>query len=140
MKTFSRYLFLTLTAVLMMTMSSCDDKEEVEFNLPGTWYTDQEIDYGAYTWGVGTVMSFNESHDGYIGAAGDSQHYLYFTWYWLNGYKYETTMVLQFRDGTTAYIEGAQASYRRFSGTWFNSLMDFEDGYNGTYFSMHRVD
>lgn len=139
MKTAGKYLIMTIAALLMITMSSCDDKDEIEYNLTGTWYTSQEIDYGVYTWGEGTVMSFNDNRDGTITAVGD-RNFLVFRWRWMSGYRYDTTMELRFTDGSYAYIEGADATYKSFSGTWYNSIEDFEDHVNGQYFRMRRAD
>lgn len=51
---------LFFLSVLFIGLTACDDQEETEYNLPGEWYTSEEIDFGAYTWGRGTVMTFNE--------------------------------------------------------------------------------
>lgn len=72
MKTFSKHLFILIATMMLFTMSSCDDKEELEYNLPGTWYTEEEIDFGADVWGSGTVMTFNQNHQGTIGTSTDS--------------------------------------------------------------------
>ena len=55
---------------------SCPVDNETEFNLPGEWYTNEEIDYGAYTWGRGTVMTFNARNQGTIGSIGDPNYLL----------------------------------------------------------------
>lgn len=137
MKTFSKHLFVLIATMMLFTMSSCDDKEELEYNLPGTWYTEEEIDFGADVWGSGTVMTFNQNHQGTIGTSTD---YLIFEWRWLTGYKYDTTMELHFiNDGSYAYIEGAEAGSRTFSGVWYNSYDDFVDGAYGQYFFMRRA-
>ena len=48
---------LLFLSVFIMGFTSCDDREDTEFNLPGEWYTSDEIDFGIYTWGRGTVMT-----------------------------------------------------------------------------------
>ena len=58
---------LLFLSVFIMGFTSCDDREDTEFNLPGEWYTSDEIDFGIYTWGRGTVMTFNERYQGTIG-------------------------------------------------------------------------
>ncbi len=136
MKKFSRYLLITFTTMMLFTLASCDDKEDVEFNLPGTWYTEQEIDFGATVWGKGTVMTFNQNHQGTIGTSID---YIYFNWRWLNDYSFDTTMELCFEDGTYAYIKGADAGARTFEGTWYNSYADFSYDVDGQYFRMKRA-
>lgn len=136
MKTFSRYLFIALATMMLLTITSCDEKDEVEFNLPGTWYTEEEIDFGVDVWGRGTIMTFNQNNQGTIGTEED---YIIFQWHWLNSFKYDTTMELRFEDGTYAYIEGADAGARTFSGTWYNSYNDFMDKEYGQYFYMRRA-
>ena len=136
MKKFSRYLLITFTTMMLFTLASCDDKEDVEFNLPGTWYTEQEIDFGATVWGKGTVMTFNQNHQGTIGTSID---YLIFDWHWLSDYSFDTTMELRFQDGTYAYIEGADAGARTFEGTWYNSYADFYGKVDGQEFIMRRA-
>ena len=42
---------LFFLSVLFIGLTACDDQEETEYNLPGEWYTSEEIDFGAYTWG-----------------------------------------------------------------------------------------
>ena len=37
-------------------------------------------------------------------------------------------------DGTYAYIGGAEATGRTFSGTWYNTWQDFRDRINGQPF------
>ena len=71
---------LFFLSVLFIGLTACDDQEETEYNLPGEWYTSEEIDFGAYTWGRGTVMTFNERYQGTIGSKGDP-NYLIFRWY-----------------------------------------------------------
>lgn len=75
---------LLFLSVFIMGFTSCDDREDTEFNLPGEWYTSDEIDFGIYTWGRGTVMTFNERYQGTIGSKGDP-NYLLFRWSWLEG-------------------------------------------------------
>lgn len=59
---------------LLVGFTSCESEEETEFNLPGEWYTNEEIDFGAYTWGRGTLMTFNARNQGTIGSAGDPNY------------------------------------------------------------------
>ena len=47
------------------------------------WCTNEEIDFGAYTWGRGTLMTFNARNQGTIGSAGDP-NYLVFEWRWID--------------------------------------------------------
>lgn len=54
-----KYTKLLLLFVFVLGLTSCDSEEETEYNLPGEWYTSEEIDFGAYTWGRGTIMTFN---------------------------------------------------------------------------------
>lgn len=54
-----KYTKMLLLFVLVLGLTSCDSEEETEYNLPGEWYTSEEIDFGAYTWGRGTIMTFN---------------------------------------------------------------------------------
>lgn len=53
-----KYTKMLLLFVLVLGLTSCDSEEETEYNLPGEWYTSEEIDFGAYTWGRGTIMTF----------------------------------------------------------------------------------
>lgn len=135
MKKMKNFLLFMFFIVSIFSIYSCDNKEDTEFNLPGTWYTEQEIDYGSYTLGRGTVMTFNANNEGTIGttASGD---YIVFEWRWIN-YGYNT-MELMFRDGSTAYIEGAIAEDYNFSGTWYNSWIDFQNKTQGQPFYMRR--
>ena len=41
-------------------------------------------------------------------------------------------------DGTYAYIWGAEATDRTFSGTWYNNWRDFRDRIDGQPFYMRR--
>ena len=50
-----KYTKMLLLFVLVLGLTSCDSEEETEYNLPGEWYTSEEIDFGAYTWGRGTI-------------------------------------------------------------------------------------
>lgn len=54
-----KYTKMLLLFVLVLGLTSCDSEEETEYNLPGEWYTSEEIDFGAYTWGRGTIMTFS---------------------------------------------------------------------------------
>ena len=128
---------LFFLSVLFIGLTACDDQEETEYNLPGEWYTSEEIDFGAYTWGRGTVMTFNERYQGTIGSKGDP-NYLIFRWYWVEGVY--NLMELEFLDdGSMAYIWGAQADAITFSGTWYNSWREYKDDMNGQSFYMRRV-
>lgn len=62
-----KYTKMLLLFVLVLGLTSCDSEEETEYNLPGEWYTSEEIDFGAYTWGRGTIMTFNARNQGTIG-------------------------------------------------------------------------
>lgn len=64
-----KYTKMLLLFVLVLGLTSCDSEEETEYNLPGEWYTSEEIDFGAYTWGRGTIMTFNARNQGTIGSA-----------------------------------------------------------------------
>lgn len=59
-----KYTKMLLLFVLVLGLTSCDSEEETEYNLPGEWYTSEEIDFGAYTWGRGTIMTFNARNQG----------------------------------------------------------------------------
>lgn len=59
MKMIKRYAGILMMLTLLVGFTSCESEEETEFNLPGEWYTNEEIDFGAYTWGRGTLMTFN---------------------------------------------------------------------------------
>ena len=76
-----KYTKLLLLFVFVLGLTSCDSEEETEYNLPGEWYTSEEIDFGAYTWGRGTIMTFNARNQGTIGSYGDPK-YLLFRWNW----------------------------------------------------------
>ena len=100
-----KYTKMLLLFVLVLGLTSCDSEEETEYNLPGEWYTSEEIDFGAYTWGRGTIMTFNARNQGTIGSYGDP-NYLLFRWNWVSGAY--NLMELEFYDGgSMAYIEGA---------------------------------
>lgn len=114
-----KYTKMLLLFVLVLGLTSCDSEEETEYNLPGEWYTSEEIDFGAYTWGRGTIMTFNARNQGTIGSYGDP-NYLLFRWNWVSGAY--NLMELEFYDGgSMAYIEGAMADSYSFSGTWYNA-------------------
>ncbi|MGL4852121.1 MAG: hypothetical protein ACRC3Z_05690 [Phocaeicola sp.] len=130
---------LVLLTILMIGFTACQDKSEVEFYLPGTWYTEQAIDYGdSSVWGSGTQLIFSASgNQGIIGTEISSE-FLIFTWRWHNeGYN---TLELKFMDGTYAYINGIEASSNRLTGTWYNSYWEFEDRIDGQTFRMRRID
>lgn len=61
-----KYTKMLLLFVLVLGLTSCDSEEETEYNLPGEWYTSEEIDFGAYTWGRGTIMTFNARYYWFI--------------------------------------------------------------------------
>lgn len=69
-----RYAGILMMLTLLVGFTSCESEEETEFNLPGEWYTNEEIDFGAYTWGRGTLMTFNARNQGTIGSAGDPNY------------------------------------------------------------------
>ena len=120
-----KYTKMLLLFVLVLGLTSCDSEEETEYNLPGEWYTSEEIDFGAYTWGRGTIMTFNARNQGTIGSYGDP-NYLLFRWNWVSGAY--NLMELEFYDGgSMAYIEGAMADSYSFSGTWYNSWREYQD-------------
>lgn len=68
MKSVYKYARFALLLFVITGLVSCDTEEQTEFNLPGEWYTSEEIDFGAYTWGRGTVMTFNARNQGTIGS------------------------------------------------------------------------
>ena len=68
MKMIKRYAGILMMLTLLVGFTSCESEEETEFNLPGEWYTNEEIDFGAYTWGRGTLMTFNARNQGTIGS------------------------------------------------------------------------
>ena len=139
MKTVSKYLLMTFVTLLMVTMYSCDDQEEIEYNIPGKWYTEKEIDFRGDAWGRGTVLSFNDNYEGYIGSAGDDRNNLFFQWRWMSPYSYDTTMELYFPSSRTyAYIECLQSTHYTFSGIWYNDEDELIHG-EGQSFTMHRV-
>lgn len=102
-----KYTKMLLLFVLVLGLTSCDSEEETEYNLPGEWYTSEEIDFGAYTWGRGTIMTFNARNQGTIGSYGDP-NYLLFRWNWVSG-AYNLMELEFYDDGSMAYIEGAMA-------------------------------
>lgn len=127
-----KYTKMLLLFVLVLGLTSCDSEEETEYNLPGEWYTSEEIDFGAYTWGRGTIMTFNARNQGTIGSYGDP-NYLLFRWNWVSGAY--NLMELEFYDGgSMAYIEGAMADSYSFSGTWYNSWREYQDNIHGQLF------
>lgn len=83
MKMIKRYAGILMMLTLLVGFTSCESEDETEFNLPGEWYTNEEIDFGAYTWGRGTLMTFNARNQGTIGSAGDP-NYLVFEWRWID--------------------------------------------------------
>lgn len=84
MEMIKRYAGILMMLTLLVGFTSCESEDETEFNLPGEWYTNEEIDFGAYTWGRGTLMTFNARNQGTIGSAGDP-NYLVFEWRWIDG-------------------------------------------------------
>ena len=96
-----KYTKMLLLFVLVLGLTSCDSEEETEYNLPGEWYTSEEIDFGAYTWGRGTIMTFNARNQGTIGSYGDP-NYLLFRWNWVSGAY--NLMELEFYDGGSLFV------------------------------------
>lgn len=127
--------FVVLWAVLAV-FTACNLEEQTEFNLPGEWYTSEAIDFGAYTWGRGTVMTFNNRNQGTIGSWGDPD-YLMFRWGWVSG-SYNLMELEFYDDGSFAYIWGAEADSDTFTGTWYNSWEEYQDDVNGQPFRMRR--
>ena len=70
MEMIKKYAGILMMLTLLVGFTSCESEDETEFNLPGEWYTNEEIDFGAYTWGRGTLMTFNARNQGTIGSAG----------------------------------------------------------------------
>ena len=136
MKMIKRYAGILMMLTLLVGFTSCESEDETEFNLPGEWYTNEEIDFGAYTWGRGTLMTFNARNQGTIGSAGDP-NYLVFEWRWIDG-GYNSMELFFYGDRTYAYIWGAEATGRTFSGTWYNNWQDFRDRIDGQPFYMRR--
>lgn len=64
-------------------------------------------------------------------------HYLVFEWRWIDG-GYNSMELYFYGDGTYAYIWGAEATDRTFSGTWYNNWRDFRDRIDGQPFYMRR--
>lgn len=126
-----KYTKMLLLFVLVLGLTSCDSEEETEYNLPGEWYTSEEIDFGAYTWGRGTIMTFNARNQGTIGSYGDP-NYLLFRWNWVSG-AYNLMELEFYDDGSMAYIEGAMADSYSFSGTWYNSWREYQDNIHGLF-------
>ena len=124
MKVFT-YTKLLLLSVLLLSFSACDTEEETEYNLPGEWYTSEEIDFGAYARNQGT-----------IGSDGDP-NYLMFRWNWVGG-AYNLMELEFYEDNSMAYIGGAEADAYTFSGTWYNSWREYQDNVNGQPFRMRR--
>ena len=67
MEMIKKYAGILMMLTLLVGFTSCESEDETEFNLPGEWYTNEEIDFGAYTWGRGTLMTFNARNQGTIG-------------------------------------------------------------------------
>lgn len=51
---------------------------------------------------------------------------------------YNSMELYFYGDGTYAYIWGAEATDRTFSGTWYNNWRDFRDRIDGQPFYMRR--
>lgn len=66
MEMIKRYAGILMMLTLLVGFTSCESEDETEFNLPGEWYTNEEIDFGAYTWGRGTLMTFNARNQGQL--------------------------------------------------------------------------
>lgn len=136
MESVYKYARFALLLFVITGLVSCDTEEQTEFNLPGEWYTSEEIDFGAYTWGRGTVMTFNARNQGTIGSWGDP-NYLVFRWNWVSG-AYNLMELEFYDDGSMAYIWGAEADAYTFTGTWYNSWREYEYDINGQPFRMRR--
>ena len=136
MKSVYKYARFALLLFVITGLVSCDTEEQTEFNLPGEWYTSEEIDFGAYTWGRGTVMTFNARNQGTIGSWGDP-NYLVFRWNWVSG-AYNLMELEFYDDGSMAYIWGAEADAYTFTGTWYNGWREYEYDINGQPFRMRR--
>ena len=100
MEMIKKYAGILMMLTLLVGFTSCESEDETEFNLPGEWYTNEEIDFGAYTWGRGTLMTFNARNQGTIGSAGDP-NYLVFEWRWIDG-GYNSMELYFYGDGTYA--------------------------------------
>ena len=50
-----KYTKMLLLFVLVLGLTSCDSEEETEYNLPGEWYTSEEIDFGVIYLGRGRL-------------------------------------------------------------------------------------
>ena len=98
MEMIKKYAGILMMLTLLVGFTSCESEDETEFNLPGEWYTNEEIDFGAYTWGRGTLMTFNARNQGTIGSAGDP-NYLVFEWRWIDG-GYNSMELYFYGDGT----------------------------------------
>ncbi len=48
MEMIKKYAGILMMLTLLVGFTSCESEEETEFNLPGEWYTNEEIDFGAY--------------------------------------------------------------------------------------------
>ena len=48
MKMIKRYAGILMMLTLLVGFTSCESEEETEFNLPGEWYTNEEIDFWVY--------------------------------------------------------------------------------------------
>ena len=44
MKMIKRYAGILMMLTLLVGFTSCESEEETEFNLPGEWYTNEEIE------------------------------------------------------------------------------------------------
>lgn len=101
MEMIKKYAGILMMLTLLVGFTSCESEDETEFNLPGEWYTNEEIDFGAYTWGRGTLMTFNARNQGTIGSAGDP-NYLVFEWRWIDG-GYNSMELYFYGDGTPIF-------------------------------------
>ena len=52
MKMIKRYAGILMMLTLLVGFTSCESEDETEFNLPGEWYTNEEID-GRWNTGTG---------------------------------------------------------------------------------------
>lgn len=47
MEMIKKYAGILMMLTLLVGFTSCESEDETEFNLPGEWYTNEEIDFGA---------------------------------------------------------------------------------------------